>query len=206
MLNPDSPSETAPRPLRERLREETANAIAAAAEQVFARSGIRDARMEDIAQQAGVAVGTVYNHFQDRDTLLQALVERRRAELVAKLDQLNIDAKHPFENQLFTFVRVVFDHFESHRAFLAIQIEADSKSWANPSPAMREIKARALTLVQRGIQQKVLRPSQKELFPSLLFGAIRSLLVYELQHPGKASVAERAETVTDFFLHGAGPK
>src|SRR5262249_25633516 len=112
----------------------------------------------------------------------------------------------PFEEQLRAFVSVIFEHFESHRSFLAIQLESDSLGWANPSPAMREIKARGQTLVQRGIHQKILRASQKELYPSLLFGAIRSLLVYELQNPGKTTAAERAATVTDFFMHGAQGK
>jgi AcrR family transcriptional regulator len=60
-----SASHHPPPRLRERLREEAARAILAAAEEVFATDGLQ-ARMERIAEQAGVAVGTLYNHFEDR--------------------------------------------------------------------------------------------------------------------------------------------
>ena len=67
--------------LRERFREETRRALLAAAEQTLARDGLANARMETIAQAAGVAVGTVYNYFSDREQLISALLELRRSEL-----------------------------------------------------------------------------------------------------------------------------
>src|SRR5213075_2067540 len=99
-MNPDSTNEARIRPLRERLRAETARAIAVTAEEVFAARGVRDAHMEEIAQRAGVSVGTVYNHFEDRETLLTALIEARRQELAALLDRtLAAAAKEPFAAQ-----------------------------------------------------------------------------------------------------------
>src|ERR1700744_4649774 len=115
-MNRDSRSEARVQPLRERLRAETVRAILAAAEQVFADKGIRAARVEEIAHRAGVAVGTVYNHFEDRESLLSALVEESRAELAGRLQAAD-DPAQPFEAQLRRFVRTVFEHFESKREF-----------------------------------------------------------------------------------------
>src|SRR5438876_184999 len=133
-MNPDSINEAKIRPLRERLREETARAIAIAAEEVFAARGIREAHMEQIAQRAGVSVGTVYNHFEDRETLLAALIEARRQELSALLDgALAASAKEPFAAQLREFARTIFEHFEAHRPFLSIMIECDTARLEQPS-------------------------------------------------------------------------
>ena len=52
--------------LRDRLKETTEQSILAAAEEVFAETGLHGARMETIAQNAGVSVGTLYNYFNDR--------------------------------------------------------------------------------------------------------------------------------------------
>ena len=71
-MNRDSHSEPK---LKTRLRAETARVITAAAEEVFAAKGLHDAKVEEIAARAGVSVGTVYNHFEDRDGLLQVLIE-----------------------------------------------------------------------------------------------------------------------------------
>jgi len=201
-MNRNSTSEARVRPLRERLRAETVRAILAAAEEVFANRGIRGAKVEEIAQRAGVAVGTVYNHFEDRDAVLAALIELRRAELANKLDLS--DERAPFEEQLRQFVRTVFEHFEEKREFLAILLEGDAANIARPSEGLTVLRKHAETLVRRGLAQKALRPAQSELFPSMLFGAVRASLVHELHHPGALKFGERADAVVDFFLHGAG--
>ena len=70
--------------LRTRLREFTADAILEAAEEVFAQSGL-EAGMDAIAQRAGLAVGTLYNHFRDRDALVDALFEARSSAFVQRV-------------------------------------------------------------------------------------------------------------------------
>src|SRR3954463_14790871 len=72
--------------LRERFRQETAEAVLQAAEEVFAEKGFHAASMSEIARRAGVAVGTLYNHFADRETLLKHLLDTRCQELLALVD------------------------------------------------------------------------------------------------------------------------
>src|SRR6476659_8497010 len=86
-MNPRSPSESEVPPLRERIRLATSAAILAAAEEVFAAEGLEKARMNDIAARAGVAVGTLYNHFKDRDDLLAGLLTVRREELLELMER-----------------------------------------------------------------------------------------------------------------------
>jgi AcrR family transcriptional regulator len=204
-MNTDSKSEKRVQPLRERLREETARAISAAAEEVFAAKGVHDARMEEIAARAGVSVGTVYNHFEDRQTLLADLLESRRKELAQRLDRaLAASAHEAFEGQLRKFVLTVFEHFEHHRPFCNIMLESDQARLTQPSPAMREIRARAETLVRRGLSRKALRAGHAELLPPMLWGAVKAVLMHDLRNPGALPVAERAAAAVDFFLHGVG--
>ena len=59
------------------------NAILEAAEEVFATEGFHAARMKDIADRARIAVGTIYNHFEEKDDVLYALIEERTAEMSA---------------------------------------------------------------------------------------------------------------------------
>ena len=202
-MNIDSKHETRVRPLRERLREETARSILVAAEEVFAEKGLHDARMEEIAARAGVSVGTVYNHFEDRHTLLAELVESRRKELARRLDQALAD-QQPFAAQLQGFALTVFEHFESHRPFLSIMLESDTARVTQPSQAMREVRARIETLVRRGLDQKALRSDRAALLPSMLTGALKAILMHDLRNPGQLAVPERAAAAIDFFLNGAG--
>jgi AcrR family transcriptional regulator len=59
-----------------------------AARAEFSERGL-DAQMEDVAERAGVGVGTVYRHFETKEALLEALLALRfEAALVATHDAL----------------------------------------------------------------------------------------------------------------------
>src|SRR5579864_4597882 len=92
-MNSRSPIETDPPRLKDRIRQATIDSILAAAEQVLSE-GLHTARMNDIAQRAGVAVGTLYNHFADRDAIVEALMAERKRQLLERVDQV-IDADGP---------------------------------------------------------------------------------------------------------------
>jgi AcrR family transcriptional regulator len=64
-------------------------AILAAALDEFSARGFATARLEDVARRAGVAKGTIYLHFADKEALFQELVRTMLSPLVASLDQLS---------------------------------------------------------------------------------------------------------------------
>ncbi len=67
------------RPLRADAERNRARILAAAAE-VFASYGL-DATLHDIAEHAGVGVGTVYRRFPDKEALVEALFEDKVKQL-----------------------------------------------------------------------------------------------------------------------------
>src|SRR5207245_61893 len=100
-------------PLREVRRQETRKALLQAAEEVLAARGLSEARVEEIAERAGVSVGTIYNYFDARDGLVAALLETRREELQARINAL-AKAKRPFPQQVEALARAVFEHFDEN--------------------------------------------------------------------------------------------
>lgn len=72
-------------PLR-RDAERNRRAILGAAKTVFAQRGL-GASMEDVAQEAGLGVGTVYRRFPNRDALIDALFDDLAAEIEGILDE-----------------------------------------------------------------------------------------------------------------------
>src|ERR1700722_4944580 len=75
----------APLRRRDEARALFRNAILDAAEAVFAERGFHGARIQDIAERARIAVGTVYNHFEQKDDVLSALLEERVEGVVAQI-------------------------------------------------------------------------------------------------------------------------
>lgn len=91
-----NPSDT-DRAARPRLRadaERNRQRILAAAADAFAAGGLA-VTMDEIAQRAGVGVGTIYRRFPDKELLIEALFEQRIDELVA-LAEAARDEPDPF--------------------------------------------------------------------------------------------------------------
>src|SRR5580658_6096915 len=78
---------------RDEARALFRNAILDAAEAVFAERGFHGARIQDIAERARIAVGTVYNHFSQKDDVLSALLEERTEGLLEQVRAGGDDAK-----------------------------------------------------------------------------------------------------------------
>ncbi len=66
-------------------REERRNSIIDAAGVVFGEKGFEATRMDDVATVAGIAKGLLYKHFESKDALFEALVDRQGRQYVAEL-------------------------------------------------------------------------------------------------------------------------
>jgi AcrR family transcriptional regulator len=209
-MNSDSSSAAAVRRLRDRQRESTAQEILSAAEQEILQHGIHAIHMAEIAARAGVAVGTLYNHYKDRDALVSALAELRRSELLDCIDLCveRVDGQ-PFRAQLREFLSEVFTKFEAHWQFFACFTQAESAPPNISQSAQsfqREMYQRIETLVERGRKQRVLRAKVVPLAPALLMGLTRAMLMRRSYSPNDGSPLPHVDTLIDFFLKGAGGK
>src|ERR1700758_2965577 len=63
-------------------------AILAAALDEFSAQGFAATRIDDVARRAGVAKGTIYLHFADKEALFQELVRTTLVPIVASLDEV----------------------------------------------------------------------------------------------------------------------
>jgi len=78
-----------PRPLRSDARRNRERLLGAA-RAVFAERGV-DAPLEEIARRAGVSIGTLYNRFPARDSLIEAVFTDRLEKLAALARQALAD-------------------------------------------------------------------------------------------------------------------
>jgi AcrR family transcriptional regulator len=203
-VNPGSSSRAIARPLRDRLRQEASRAILDAAEAVLAEEGLH-ARMEHIAARAGVAVGTLYNHFEHRDALLGALLEARREAALARVDAAVAAAAAAGGDavaQLRGLLVAVAEHARAHGRFLAV-LAAAGEGPGRPSPQLQaELVARAEAILSRGIAAGALRADPAGVFGAALIAMARVVLLRALD--GTAVDPDAAlEAVLELFLRGA---
>jgi AcrR family transcriptional regulator len=202
-----------PHSLRDRIRETTIQEILTAAEEVFATSGLHAARMDDIAARAGVSVGTLYNHFADRDALLAGLQEARRTEMLGALDAvLARSPKPPFRERLRATLVVLLEHCERHRRFASIVLQREVGRYEEKFPlaggksadTMREIHGRLDKLMKQGLREKALRPETADLAALFLLGMIRALIIRDAVLAPGAGIVDESDRLLGAFLGGVG--
>jgi AcrR family transcriptional regulator len=193
--------------LRDRLRASTRQAILDAAQTVFER-GVARARMEDVAAEAGVAVGTLYNHFTDRRSLFEAVLQARQAELRAAMDANVAQSDgEPFDRRLESFFLCALGLLERHRMFLlaAREYEEESRCFSR-GPALRALSESAGVLVSRALETGELRPDEGDLYPLIIVGILRgaagAVALGETEEP----LDRLSRRLAQCFLNGAAAK
>jgi AcrR family transcriptional regulator len=84
-------------------------AILEAALAVFAEQGFAAAKLDDVADRAGVAKGTIYLHFKDKQDLFEQMVREAVSPVIARLEALAKMPDLPAELVL----RAMFDVFRT---------------------------------------------------------------------------------------------
>lgn len=108
---PASPGVASPKPSSRAARAaERRQAIIEAALNEFVARGFAATRLDDVAERAGVAKGTIYLHFEDKEALFQELI---RSALVPLISRLGVpppaggSVRDKLENFAQTFVQEV---------------------------------------------------------------------------------------------------
>jgi AcrR family transcriptional regulator len=87
------------------------DAILAAALEEFSARGYAAARLEDVAQHAGVGKGTIYLHFRDKEALFQELVTTMLVPFIANIEApppVGLPIRLVLERLLDLFVREIY--------------------------------------------------------------------------------------------------
>jgi AcrR family transcriptional regulator len=123
---------------------------------LFSEKGFRDASMAELAKMTGVAQGTIFYHFKNKEELFLAILENIKEEIIREFDQHIRD--HEFQNGLDMLGGAI--SFYLHLAgtmedrFLLLH-RHDAYSFARVNPTYREqleaIYERLLDIFERAI-------------------------------------------------------
>jgi len=98
-----------------------------AAVSVFAEHGYEDAKMEEIAQASGIALGTLYSVFAGKAEIFSTLHEQADQELLRRAVEFVRDLEDPLEVVL-AGVRAYTEYFLQHPGLLRMHL-AEGHTW-----------------------------------------------------------------------------
>ena len=187
------------RQTKQRVREARTEAyrslILGAAEHVFGARGYAEARVQEIAEEAGVATGTVYAIFPSKEELYREVhrlnlgeLARRYAEIPAAPDTRDVIRARTAATTCFLTERP---------DYLRIYVR-EAAGWGFDVSALPRIAAEFvdLDLYRRGIARGELVDEDPELLQSLAMSASQLILFHWL----KSGMRESAEELTRRIL------
>ena len=71
----------------ERLAEQHRREIVDAAERLVKGNGLHQLKLRDIAKESGKSLGNLYNYFQNKEAIIEALVEREKSRFLMVVSQ-----------------------------------------------------------------------------------------------------------------------
>ena len=103
------------------VQEFRIQSIQEATMRVIARKGMAAATMQEIADEAGVAKGTIYLYFRDRDELVEKTFDNAMGQLMEQVDAaLELDV--PIEEKVRAIMGAHLDFFGKNREFFRLYL------------------------------------------------------------------------------------
>lgn len=193
---------------KSRVAAEKRERILDGALKAFARKGFYNTKISEIATEAGVADGTIYLYFKNKDDLLISLFEDRMEWII---DRLNTELEAVGSNVEDRLRRAVELHFQlaidepELSEFITVELRQSAKFMKEyKNPKFLDYLKLLENLVEDGQKQGVFREDvEPRLLGRAIFGALDEvLLLLTFSRSPKRDVAEMTRQVTCVFIDG----
>ena len=200
--------------MRDAVREESRaayrEAILTAAERAFGRLGFHDSKMADIAAEAGVAAGTVYNYFKNKDEVFASILQRGQEQVRAHQEG-HAEVADPIERTRLR-LRDTLAYLEVHGVLFGIFIRLGGFTDFFQKRALEDQLEHSYTLgvnrtqavIREGVSRGQLRGDIAiEDLTALLMGLCDATIFSWSRAGCPPGLAARADTIIELFLRGA---
>src|SRR6185369_13683351 len=183
------------------------DAILRAAIDVFAERGFFNAQVADVARAAGVAAGTVYLYFKNKDDLLVSIFDRSMRDGLTHSRAQVADLRDPRERLL----RLARGHLarlgQDRNLAVVFQVELRQSTKFMErfsSTLLRDYLGLIRDAIADGQRDGVFRTDVKATaMAKMLFGALDEMATNWILSRRRYSLEADADTVVDLFINGA---
>ncbi|KPV59215.1 TetR family transcriptional regulator [Paenibacillus sp. A3] len=182
------------------------NLILDAALKVIAENGYHNAQVSRIAKEAGVADGTIYLYFKNKEDILISLFQKKLGDLVGQFHS-SINETDSADEALRKICEIHYTMLEQNidLAFVT-QIELRQSSLELRKEIGLVVKT-YIELIEKvlrqGIEEGIFRPNlDVKLTRLLVFGSMDEVVTSWLIAGRKYSLAAQVEKTVEFFIQG----
>jgi AcrR family transcriptional regulator len=207
------PSPVLRKAIKQHTRAAYQEAILDAASAVFSRMGFVEARIADIAAEAGVSVGTLYNYFRNKDDVISSLVAYELACFHERLTGI-ADRPDPLE-RIRRILEISFRYLEERGALLTMALQAgvlqEHTAAADGCPDHHDARVHVLSLYEAALAEAIRAGRvRSELSPTRLavtLDGMTSALIFDWVRSGQSQpLVPQADFIFDVFMKGAASR
>ncbi len=181
-------------------------AILRAAISVFAHNGYFNAKVADIAREAGVADGTVYLYFKSKEEILHSIFDRSVDEAVAEAKEQLATISDP-RDKLRQIARLHLDRLGADRdlaVVFQVELRGSTKFMEEFSAAgFAEYLELIRSTFEEGQRAGLFRPElNAKVVSKVLFGALDEMATNWILSKRRYKLGPLADQVLDIFLSG----
>jgi TetR/AcrR family fatty acid metabolism transcriptional regulator len=189
----------------EEFRKQT---ICDAAMKVVARKGIKNVTVQDIADEAGVAKGTIYIYFQSRDEILAKTMDGATEQLLEKLAAACRSCRG-FRDVLEQRVRTQLRHFEQNRDFFRMYLamaEPLGERRLRKHATYQTYLAQLEELLREAVARKEIRDLSVERLAVAISSVVRDIVLHRIIDREPPPIEEDVSFAVDFIMRGIGER
>lgn len=181
-------------------------AILRAAIRVFANNGYFNSKVADIAREAGVADGTVYLYFKNKEDILHSIFNRSVEEAITE-GRRQIDELPDPKEKLRRIAHLHLERLGADRdlaVVFQVELRGSTKFMEEFSAAgFAEYLALIRTTFEEGQRAGVFRSDlNAKIVAKVLFGALDEMATNWILSKRRYKLAPMADQVLDIFLNG----
>lgn len=189
-----------------RIATDHREAILVTAARLFARKPFHEVLMDDVALQTGIAKGTIYRCFPNKEDLFAALSLRFLEQLTDSLSQ-QVTSDEPVENIRRMVVRMV-EIIEQDQDFFRVMQRRECEVYERKAPEFLQrrtaLRDKFAAQIRKGIEQGTMAfPFGAVMAADMLLGMVRNILRFSSPLPAPERIAE---ITLHMFENGVNPR
>lgn len=186
------------------------NQIIEAAVEVIAENGYHASQVSKIAKKAGVADGTIYLYFKNKEDILISLFEVKMGKFVGQIAR-SISQKQDVSEKLLSLIEMHFRQFaEDHNLAIVTQLELRQ---SNPelrlkiNSVLKPYLAEIDLIIQEGIDAKKFRSDLNlPLVRQMIFGTLDEVVTNWVMNEQRYDLLAQAPAVHALIINGLSVK
>jgi AcrR family transcriptional regulator len=180
--------------------------ICDAAMRAVARKGMNNVTVQDIADEAGVAKGTIYIYFQSREEILARTMDGATETLVAKLAEACKSCR-TFREVLEQRVRTQLQHFDENADLFRLYL-AMSEPWGErrlkKHPTHLAYLAQLERLVSDAAARGEIREANVQRLAIAIAAVVREIVLNRIIERDPPPIDADVQFAVDFIMRGLG--